>query len=178
MIPLDYSSDSSEPPIFYQNVTSVPTCSTRSSESTSALSFRSNKSKVSLHNKLHLHSLSTPVISVTRTTAVGESNPAAQLSELSLGNTSGSGSGSGSIVEETSDRIQTNTRLQVVYLTEQVSHHPPISSFHVTCPTRGVEMAGIDQISAKISGTTVRIASGSFNKGLFISLTSGQGEGE
>jgi hypothetical protein len=43
---------------------------------------------------------------------------------------------------------------------------------------RGVEMAGIDQISAKVSGTTVRVAPGSFNKGIYINLTSGPGMGE
>lgn len=39
-------------------------------------------------------------------------------------------------------------------------------------------MKGIDQISAKVSGTTLRVAPGSFNKGIFVDLTGGPGEGE
>jgi len=41
-----------------------------------------------------------------------------------------------------------------------------------------MEMLGVDQISAKVSGTAVRVAPGSFNKGIYISLTSGPGNGE
>jgi hypothetical protein len=39
-------------------------------------------------------------------------------------------------------------------------------------------MSGIDQITAKISGTTVRVAPGQLNQGIFINLTGGYGEGE
>lgn len=39
-------------------------------------------------------------------------------------------------------------------------------------------MAGIDQISAKVSGTTLRVSPGQFNKGIYINLTGGPGEGE
>jgi len=41
-----------------------------------------------------------------------------------------------------------------------------------------MEMIGVDQISAKVSGTTLRVAPGSFNKGIYINLTSGPGTGE
>ena len=37
---------------------------------------------------------------------------------------------------------------------------------------------GIDQISARVSGTSVRVAPGSFNKGIFVQIDSGAGEGE
>ncbi|KAG8940686.1 hypothetical protein FRC00_012861, partial [Tulasnella sp. 408] len=43
--------------------------------------------------------------------------------------------------------------VRVVFLTEQISHHPPASSYYFACPEKGVEAAGVDQISAKVSGT-------------------------
>ena len=72
-------------------------------------------------------------------------------------------------------------RVRTSYLTEQISHHPPVSAYYASCPTRRVAMCGIDQISAKVSGTTVRVAPGSCNKGIFLSLenrTSSAGERE
>ncbi|CAK5272071.1 unnamed protein product [Mycena citricolor] len=71
-----------------------------------------------------------------------------------------------------------NDTVRVVFLTEQVSHHPPVSAFYASCPSRSIEMYGIDQISAKISGTTLRVMPGVFNKGIFINLTGGPGAGE
>ncbi|KAF9527453.1 hypothetical protein CPB83DRAFT_856199 [Crepidotus variabilis] len=68
--------------------------------------------------------------------------------------------------------------IRVVYLTEQVSHHPPVSAYFASCPSRSIEMSGIDQISAKVSGTTLRVAPGEFNQGIFVRLTGGPGEGE
>jgi len=65
-----------------------------------------------------------------------------------------------------------------VYVTEQISHHPPISAYFASCPARSLELSGIDQIAAKVSGTTLRIAPGQFNKGLFVKITGGHGEGE
>ncbi|KAH7104922.1 hypothetical protein BKA62DRAFT_816181 [Auriculariales sp. MPI-PUGE-AT-0066] len=68
--------------------------------------------------------------------------------------------------------------IRVVYLTEQVSHHPPISAFYYSCPTKGIECEGIDQISANVSGMSVRIAPGKFNKGIFLRINNGPGAGE
>lgn len=42
----------------------------------------------------------------------------------------------------------------VAFLTEQVSHHPPISSFFVECKESGVQLHGVDQLSAKFTGTS------------------------
>lgn len=64
-----------------------------------------------------------------------------------------------------------NERVDVVYLTEQVSHHPPISSAYYACPAKGVEMTCVDQISAKVSFPSVQITPGSANQGLFIKLS-------
>ena len=71
-----------------------------------------------------------------------------------------------------------NEPIRVAYITEQVSHHPPVSAYYATCPSRSVEMRGIDQISAKISGTTLRVVPGSYNKGIYININGGPGEGE
>lgn len=70
------------------------------------------------------------------------------------------------------------SRIRIVYVTEQISHHPPVSAYLATCPARHVELSGIDQISAKVSGTTLRVSPGHFNKGLFVKITGGPGEGE
>ncbi|KAH8810237.1 hypothetical protein DL96DRAFT_1716942 [Flagelloscypha sp. PMI_526] len=92
----------------------------------------------------------------------GPIDVAADMSNLSLG----SGTPAG------------DERIRVVYVTEQVSHHPPISSFYASAPSRHVEISGVDQISAKVSGTTLRVSPGTFNKGLFVNITGGFGEGE
>ncbi|UZJ56878.1 hypothetical protein CBS101457_006198 [Exobasidium rhododendri] len=60
---------------------------------------------------------------------------------------------------------------RIAFLTEQVSHHPPISSFFVECKEAGVELYGVDQLSAKFTGTSVRIFPGEYNKGIFVRLT-------
>ncbi|KAK5942518.1 hypothetical protein PMZ80_005083 [Knufia obscura] len=60
--------------------------------------------------------------------------------------------------------------VRISYVTEQTSHHPPVSAYWVECPSRGIVARGYDQISAKFSGTYVKVAAGNHNKGLFISL--------
>ncbi|KAG6896586.1 hypothetical protein C0992_007290 [Termitomyces sp. T32_za158] len=123
--------------------------SAKSSKSTfSSLSFRSKAG----------NSPSTAATSPQPLTGIDEVN--AQMSSLNLANG-----------EEPSP-------LRVVFLCEQVSHHPPVSAFYASCPDRHLELVGIDQISAKVSGTAVRVAPGEFNKGLFLNITGGPGEGE
>lgn len=60
--------------------------------------------------------------------------------------------------------------LQVNYLTEQTSHHPPISAFIYDCPAKGITAVGYDQLSAKFTGTSVKVTAGQFNRGIFITL--------
>ncbi|KAI1798004.1 hypothetical protein LXA43DRAFT_1056258 [Ganoderma leucocontextum] len=100
-----------------------------------------------------------------------ERNPAAGMSDLSLA------SGGADLVEA-DDGPADQPRIRVVYLTEQVSHHPPVSAYHAVCPSRHLELSGIDQISAKVSGTTLRVMPGSFNKGIFVRITGDAGAGE
>ncbi|KAH6900218.1 hypothetical protein B0T10DRAFT_554754 [Thelonectria olida] len=66
--------------------------------------------------------------------------------------------------------------IRVSYLTEQTSHHPPVSAFHVTCPEKGITARGFDQISAKFTGTSVKVLPGEHNMGIFISLAKRDGE--
>ncbi|KAF8804607.1 hypothetical protein BYT27DRAFT_7106663 [Phlegmacium glaucopus] len=125
------------------------------SESASLKSGRSSKSGVS--------SFSKPKSPSTAATSLDETNAAAQFSNLNL---------SSDTTKDTDDSVR------VVFLCEQVSHHPPVSAYFATCPSRSIEMSGIDQIAAKISGTTLRVAPGQLNQGIFINLTGGYGKGE
>ncbi|KAJ2553083.1 hypothetical protein GGH95_005693, partial [Coemansia sp. RSA 1836] len=61
--------------------------------------------------------------------------------------------------------------LRVEYITEQVSHHPPVSAHLYRCQERGIEAAGIDHISAKFTGLSATVAAGSQCKGIFVTLT-------
>lgn len=99
-----------------------------------------------------------------------ETNIDAQMSSLSLG------AGATELLEGDSD--EKTKRIRVIYVTEQVSHHPPVSSYYASCPARQINLRGVDQISAKVSGTTLRVSPGSYNKGIFIDITGGPGEGE
>lgn len=60
--------------------------------------------------------------------------------------------------------------LKVSYLTEQTSHHPPVSAFVYECRDKGITAVGYDQLSAKFTGTSVRVTPGQFNQGIFITL--------
>jgi oxysterol-binding protein-related protein 9/10/11 len=60
--------------------------------------------------------------------------------------------------------------VKVSYLTEQTSHHPPVSAFYVDCPDKGVSARGYDQLSAKFTGTSIKVTPGVYNQGIFITL--------
>ncbi|KAM0667411.1 hypothetical protein ACQRIT_003551 [Beauveria bassiana] len=64
----------------------------------------------------------------------------------------------------------------VSYLTEQTSHHPPVSAFHISCPERGLSARGFDQITAKFTGTSIKVLPGEHNLGIFITLDQRDGE--
>ncbi|KAG2743259.1 hypothetical protein P692DRAFT_20838902 [Suillus brevipes Sb2] len=172
--PVSYSSDPTQPPILRVH-TSVPPPPAQGSETVSVKSNRSGKSSKSTRSALSLTATSKDKMSPTLSTAPTSLNCDAGLSKLSLSPLNGSGSGRN---DKDKDKDRGGDHIRVVYVTEQVSHHPPVSAYYASCPLRGVEMAGIDQISAKVSGTTVRVAPGSFNKGIYINLTSGPGMGE
>jgi len=54
---------------------------------------------------------------------------------------------------------------------EQISHHPPVSAFWYECPETGVTAQGHDHLSARFTGTTVKISPGSFARGIYINLS-------
>ncbi|KIK36980.1 hypothetical protein CY34DRAFT_484105 [Suillus luteus UH-Slu-Lm8-n1] len=172
--PVSYSSDPTQPPILRVHTT-IPPPPAQGSETVSVKSNRSGKSSKSTRSALSLTSTSKDKTSPTLSTAPTSLSCDAGLSKLSLSPINGSGSGRN---DKDKDKDRGGDHIRVVYVTEQVSHHPPVSAYYASCPLRGVEMAGIDQISAKVSGTTVRVAPGSFNKGIYINLTSGPGMGE
>ncbi|KAF2085434.1 hypothetical protein K490DRAFT_46863 [Saccharata proteae CBS 121410] len=64
----------------------------------------------------------------------------------------------------------TGRTVKVSYLTEQTSHHPPVSAFWVDCPEKGIIARGFDQLSAKFTGTSIRVVPGAHNLGIFIEL--------
>lgn len=66
--------------------------------------------------------------------------------------------------------------IRVSFLTEQTSHHPPVSAFYIDCPAKGISANGYDQISAKFTGTSIRVTPGVHNLGIFISLHNRDGE--
>ncbi|KIV83026.1 hypothetical protein PV11_05087 [Exophiala sideris] len=61
--------------------------------------------------------------------------------------------------------------VRISFLCEQTSHHPPVSAYWYYCPERGVNARGYDQLSAKFTGTSVRVTPGNFNRGIFIEIT-------
>ncbi|GAQ04871.1 oxysterol-binding protein-like protein 1 [Aspergillus lentulus] len=60
--------------------------------------------------------------------------------------------------------------VKICYLTEQTSHHPPVSAFFIDCPEKGVSARGFDQLSAKFTGTSIRVAPGQHNLGIFVNI--------
>ncbi|KAG6885560.1 hypothetical protein C0993_012803 [Termitomyces sp. T159_Od127] len=159
VIPATYSSEST-PHLSPLVSTSLHPGNAQVHETSSLKSAKSSKStfsSLSFKSK-SVNSPSTAATSPQPLTGIDEVN--AQMSTLNLANG-----------EEPSP-------LRVVFLCEQVSHHPPVSVFYASCPDRHLELVGIDQISAKVSGTAVRVAPGEFNKGLYLNITGGPGKGE
>jgi len=66
--------------------------------------------------------------------------------------------------------LKSNSTVRVSYLTEQTSHHPPVSAFFVDCPEKGLTARGFDQLSAKFTGTSIKVTPGEHNLGIFIDL--------
>ena len=72
--------------------------------------------------------------------------------------------------------VEGKTPVRLSYLTEQTSHHPPVSAYYMECPERGIYAQGYDQISAKFTGMNVRISAGNYNQGIFITLANRDNE--
>ncbi|MCJ1470988.1 hypothetical protein MMC07_009636 [Pseudocyphellaria aurata] len=79
-------------------------------------------------------------------------------------------------VTATTSTDTTNQTVRVSFLTEQTSHHPPVSAFWVDCPVKGITARGFDQLSAKFTGTSIRVTPGAHNLGIFITIASRDNE--
>lgn len=60
--------------------------------------------------------------------------------------------------------------VRVSFLTEQTSHHPPVSAFYIDCPEKGISARGFDQLAAKFTGTSIKVTPGEHNLGIFINI--------
>jgi hypothetical protein len=69
--------------------------------------------------------------------------------------------------EKTADTIEP---VKVNFLTEQTSHHPPVSAFYIDCPSKGISARGYDQLCGKFTGTSIKIYPGAYNLGIFLTL--------
>ena len=69
-----------------------------------------------------------------------------------------------------------NKPVKVSFLTEQTSHHPPVSAFYYDCREKGITARGFDQLSAKFTGTSIRVIPGNHNLGIFINIESRDNE--
>jgi hypothetical protein len=45
-----------------------------------------------------------------------------------------------------------------------------VSAYYVDCPARGISARGFDQLSAKFTGTAIRVIPGNFNLGIFVTI--------
>ena len=73
--------------------------------------------------------------------------------------------------ESATQHIDTEGKpIRVSYITEQTSHHPPVSAFYVDCPVKGISAYGFDQLSAKFTGTSIRVTPGAHNLGIFVNI--------
>ena len=85
-------------------------------------------------------------------------------------------SSAASISSQKSKSPDNNSKVKISFLTEQTSHHPPVSAFYIDCPEKGIIARGYDQISAKFTGTSIRVTAGCHNYGIFITLQKWDGE--
>ena len=85
-------------------------------------------------------------------------------------------SGTGQPISATDEDSRPGKQVRVSYLTEQTSHHPPVSAFWVDCPEKGITARGFDQLSAKFTGTSIKVTPGAHNLGIFVNLQSRDNE--
>lgn len=90
--------------------------------------------------------------------------------KLSPSRALGSGDGSASSNVSISQMVVKSKPVRVSYLTEQTSHHPPVSAFYISCPEKGLHARGFDQITAKFTGTSIKVMPGEHNLGIFITV--------
>ncbi|KAH6600102.1 hypothetical protein BASA50_002561 [Batrachochytrium salamandrivorans] len=55
-------------------------------------------------------------------------------------------------------------------ITEQISHHPPISAFTYTSHDSRIVISGLDHVVAKFTGTSFKVGPGEYNAGIYVTL--------
>ncbi|KAJ9082393.1 hypothetical protein DSO57_1004962 [Entomophthora muscae] len=66
---------------------------------------------------------------------------------------------------------ESDKKVKVTMLNEQTSHHPPVSAFWLGCKETGVVARGCDHLSAKFTGTSIKVIPGELGKGIYITLS-------
>ncbi|KNC96862.1 uncharacterized protein SPPG_07694 [Spizellomyces punctatus DAOM BR117] len=74
--------------------------------------------------------------------------------------------------QESEKTLVDDTPLKVTCITEQISHHPPVSAYYYECKEKGIIGRGVDHISARFTGTNIKVGPGAQNHGIYITLTS------
>lgn len=116
--------------------------------------------------------INTKEVSSEETGAPGSSASSIKSAKLAVP----SGLGSGNSKAASTVSIQqvganpTAPAVRVSYLTEQTSHHPPVSAFYISCPEKGLHARGFDQITAKFTGTSIKVSPGEHNLGIFVTV--------
>jgi len=100
------------------------------------------------------------------------SSSSARSVEVTVPNTGLGSTNSGSSSSVSISQTPPNPKkpVRISYLTEQTSHHPPVSAFYIDCPEKGLHAKGFDQISAKFTGTSIKVMPGEHNLGIFITV--------
>lgn len=111
-----------------------------------------------------------------RTSELGQAQGKSGLSSLKVSSKSEKNASSVSLTVPQQATTPETKNIRISYLTEQTSHHPPVSAFHVSCPEKGISARGFDQITAKFTGTSVKVLPGEHNMGIFITLDRRDGE--
>ncbi|AEO59907.1 hypothetical protein MYCTH_2308567 [Thermothelomyces thermophilus ATCC 42464] len=103
--------------------------------------------------------------------APGSSASSTKSAKLSVPAGLGSGDSRGASSVSVPQSAKNPTKpVRVSYLTEQTSHHPPVSAFYISCPEKGLHAKGFDQITAKFTGTSIKVMPGEHNLGIFITV--------
>ncbi|KAK4042964.1 hypothetical protein C8A01DRAFT_13434 [Parachaetomium inaequale] len=103
--------------------------------------------------------------------APGSSASSTKSAKLAVPAGLGSGDSRAASTVSVSQSAKNPTKpVRVSYLTEQTSHHPPVSAFYISCPEKGIHAKGFDQITAKFTGTSIKVMPGEHNLGIFITV--------
>ncbi|KAL2016894.1 hypothetical protein VTK56DRAFT_2894 [Thermocarpiscus australiensis] len=108
-----------------------------------------------------------------RTNNSPSGSSASSVASAKLSAPAGLGSGdarAASTVSVSQSSTKPTKPVRVSYLTEQTSHHPPVSAFYISCPEKGLHAKGFDQITAKFTGTSIKVMPGEHNLGIFITV--------